>query len=384
MATFALFQHAATGPSLRGWVEGLESRGHRALVVAALPRRPHEDWDGLEVVVLPDLAWSRALPRRLRAGRAKHVLTLPDPRRVRRMLRDHRVDVVAVKVYSLRNVVVATVAGLLGLRRLAWAEQRPPLGPEWRLLRAVGMLPRRWFRDVADRPGGAMRLASEQAGGVPVISYAPPAGPASAREARAPDGPLRVLVVASWKDVDAKRQWRVLEAAAAARLLDGQLTLTYVGVGRAEDPGHVRVAGLVRTLGVEHLVTLRRDVPMSDMPAVMDAHDVLVLPSVREQFGMVVPEAMSRGLAVVTTDAVGAVGLVVPDRTGIVVGADDPEALGAALRLLVTEPDLAARMGADGRDVAARWASPAFAGAAIEGLALSPRRAAAARPSRPR
>ncbi len=380
MATFALFQHAASGPSLRGWVEGLEARGHRALVVAALPRLPHEDWDGLDVVVLPDAAWTRRIPRALRGGRSKHVLTLPGPLRVARCLRARGVDVVVVKVYSLRNVVVSAVALALGLGRLAWAEQTPPLGRPWRLLRALGLLPRRWFSVVADRPGGASRPDTEQAGGVPVISYAPPAGPPPVRRSRRPEDPVRFLVVASWKNAAAKRQWRALEAAAAAGILDGRATFTFAGVGRAEDPAHVRVAGLVQELGAGDLVSLRRDVPMAEVPALMDAHDVLVLPSRREQFGMVVPEAMTRGMAVVVTDAVGAVGLVVPDRTGVVVGAEDLEGLAVALRRFADDPTLAARMGEAGRDAVARWASPAATGAALERLALGP---VDARPRRP-
>jgi len=371
MATFALFQHAATGPSLRGWVEGLEARGHRVVIVAALPRRPHEDWDGLEVVVLPDPAWSRALARRIRGRRAKHVLTVPGPLAVRRLLRRHRVDVVVVKVYSLRNTVVSLVAASLGLRRLAWAEQVPPLGVEWRLLQRLGVLPRRWFSVVADRPGGVARPDAEQAGRVPVVGYAAPSGP-PAGPRPSDDGPVRFLVVASWKNATAKRQWRVLEAAAAAAagLLDGRATFTFVGTGRAEDEGHVRLAGLVDELDAGAVVRLLRDVPMTGMPALMDAHDALVLPSRREQFGMVVPEAMARGLAVVVTDTVGAVGLVDPGRTGLVVPAEDLAALGAALHRLVDEPGLAARMGAAGREHVARWGSPAAAGAALERLAL--------------
>jgi len=370
MATFALFQHLASGPSLRGWVEGLEARGHRAVVVAAMPRQPHEDWEGLDVVVLPDLAWSRALPARLRGGRAKHVLTVPDPLRLRRWLRDARVDVVVIKVYSLRNVVVALVAATLGLRRLAWAEQVPPLGREWRVLQRLGVLPRRWFSVLADGPGGADRPDAAQVDGVPVVSYAVPRGPAPAGRGPRPEVPVRFLTVAAWKNAAAKRQWRTLEAAQAAGLLDGRARFTFVGVGRPEDEGHRRVAELVDRLEVGHLVELHRDVPASRIPAVMDAHDVLVLPSVAEQFGMVVPEAMSRGLAVVVTDAVGAVGLVLPERTGLVVPTEDLEALAAALRRFVDEPGLAARFGSEGAATVARLASPEATGAAIERLAL--------------
>ena len=121
---------------------------------------------------------------------------------------------------------------------------------------------------------------------------------------------------------------------------------------------------------MQHLVELRCDVPHEEMTAVMDAHDVLVLPSVREQFGMVVPEAMTRGLAVVTTAAVGAVGLVDPGRTGLVVDPEDIPGLGAAMRRFVDEPGLAARMGAEGCTFVERWASPAHAGPTLERLAL--------------
>lgn len=368
MATFAFLQHTFSAPSVRGWVEGLEARGHRALIIVATERLPHEDWSGLTVEVLPDLGWSRTLPRRLLPSRAKHVLTVPGPLRLRRLLRSHRVDVVVVKVYSLRNVVASLVALTLGARRLSWAEQVPPLGLEWRLLRALGVLPRRRFSTLAARPGGVALPDEAQARGVPVLSYTPPRP--SHPVDRRPDPRVRFLTVAAWKNAVAKRQWRSLEAAADAGLLDGRAIFTFVGVGSPQDEGYIRTVEQVERLGVGHLVELRCDVPASEIPRVMDAHDVLVLPSVREQFGMVVPEAMTRGMAVITTDAVGAIGLVDPGRTGLVVGADDVPGLGAAMRRFVDEPGLAERMGADGRAFVARWASPEYAGPTLERLAL--------------
>lgn len=370
MATFAFLQHTFSAPSVRGWVEGLEAGGHRGIVVIATERLSHEDWSGLTVEVLPDLAWTRRAARRIAPSRSKHVLAFPDPVALRRLLRRHGVDVVVVKVYSLRNVVASLVALTMRVRRLSWSEQVPPLSLEWRLLRAIGALPRRRFAALAARPGGVALPDAEQALGVPVLSYTPPRAARSVERRPDPEGRVRFLTVAAWKNAVAKRQWRTLEAAAAAGLLDGRATFTFVGIGGPGDEGYVRTAALVEELGVGHLVELRCDVPHEEMTAVMDAHDVLVLPSVREQFGMVVPEAMTRGLAVVTTAAVGAVGLVDPGRTGLVVDPEDIPGLGAAMRRFVDEPGLAARMGAEGCTFVERWASPAHAGPTLERLAL--------------
>jgi glycosyltransferase involved in cell wall biosynthesis len=75
--------------------------------------------------------------------------------------------------------------------------------------------------------------------------------------------------------------------------------------------------------------------------------DLLVLPSRAETYGMVVTEALARGLPVVATDVGG-----VPDalgfgadsvRPGMLVTAEDPAALGATLRSWLTNADLRAR-----------------------------------------
>lgn len=363
-------QHTFSAPSVRGWVEGLEARGHRGVIILSTGRLGHEDWSGLTVEVLPDLEWTRRFARRFLPGRSKHVVAFPNPLALRRLLRRHAADVVVVKIYALRNVVASLVALTIGARRLSWSEQVPPLAPEWRLLRAIGALPRRRFAALAAAPGGVELPDHQQAEGVPVLSYTVPRSSRPVVRRPEPQGRVRFLTIAAWKNAVAKRQWRTLEAAAAAGLLDGRATLTFVGVGAPSDEGYVRVDRLRRELGAESLVEMRCDVPSGDIPALMDEHDVLVLPSVQEQFGMVVPEAMTRAMAVVATDAVGALGLIVPDRTGMVVGADDLVGLAAAMRRFVDEPDLAARMGTEGAAFAERWASPAFAGPTLERLAL--------------
>ncbi|HME05303.1 MAG TPA: glycosyltransferase family 4 protein [Solirubrobacteraceae bacterium] len=83
--------------------------------------------------------------------------------------------------------------------------------------------------------------------------------------------------------------------------------------------------------------------------------DVLVLPSIPtrtflEPWGLVVNEAMNRGLAVITTDAVGAAagGLVRDGHNGLVVPAGDSRALAEAIRRLAGDSALRQRLGAAG------------------------------------
>ena len=85
--------------------------------------------------------------------------------------------------------------------------------------------------------------------------------------------------------------------------------------------------------------------PQDALPGALNAADLLVLPSVREQFGQVLVEAMACGLPVVAVDAHGPATIVEPGRTGWLVPADDLEALAAALVAAVNDPAGRARMG---------------------------------------
>jgi glycosyltransferase involved in cell wall biosynthesis len=72
------------------------------------------------------------------------------------------------------------------------------------------------------------------------------------------------------------------------------------------------------------------------------AADLLVLPSRAETYGMVVTEALARGIPVVAGD-VGGVSEALGDG-GLLVPPGDPAALGAALRRWLTEPALRERL----------------------------------------
>jgi glycosyltransferase involved in cell wall biosynthesis len=144
-------------------------------------------------------------------------------------------------------------------------------------------------------------------------------------------------------------------------------------------PGFARRAPLVLVGGFpgewegEHpLETIRRvgvkDVFLAgwhehdELPAFLAASDVIVLPSVREQFGQVLVEGMACGLPAIAVDAYGPADIVTHGETGWLVEPDDPTTLANALVHAVNCPaerrSRGTRAAADARE---RFAWPALA-----------------------
>ncbi|MBF6621051.1 MAG: glycosyltransferase family 4 protein [Patulibacter sp.] len=152
----------------------------------------------------------------------------------------------------------------------------------------------------------------------PVVWRDPPTAP------RPPDGPFRVAFVG--RDAPGKGLDRLLDAWDRSGLAGDGTELLLVG----PDPdAHAGRAG-IRAVG---------PLPAADVRDWLDRSDLLCVPSHRtasflEPWGLVCNEAMHRGVPVLATDAVGAAagGLVRSGRNGVVVPADDPAALSAALR----------------------------------------------------
>ena len=100
---------------------------------------------------------------------------------------------------------------------------------------------------------------------------------------------------------------------------------------------------------------------------VLAASDVVVLPSVREQFGQVIVEGMACGLPAIAVDAHGPAEIVRHGETGWLVEPDDPVALANALVEAVNRPRERLRRGANAAaDARARFAWPALAARVAE------------------
>ena len=99
-----------------------------------------------------------------------------------------------------------------------------------------------------------------------------------------------------------------------------------------------------------------------DLPRGLNAADVVVLPSVREQFGQVLVEGMACGLPVIAKDAYGPAEIVDHGETGWLVPPDDEDALAEALVDAVNDAGKRARKGeAAYVEARQRYAWPALA-----------------------
>jgi glycosyltransferase involved in cell wall biosynthesis len=99
-----------------------------------------------------------------------------------------------------------------------------------------------------------------------------------------------------------------------------------------------------------------------ELPAFLNAADLQVLASVREQFGLVLVEGMACGLPAIAVDRFGPADIVDPGETGWLVEPDDRAALAAAIVLAVDDGEERARRGiAARRRARSTWSWPALA-----------------------
>jgi len=121
-------------------------------------------------------------------------------------------------------------------------------------------------------------------------------------------------------------------------------TLVLVGDGSERE----RLVALSAELGVSDRVDF---VGWSDEPRrYLPGFDAFVLPSRQEGFPLAVVEAMLAGVPVVAADVGSVSEAVVEAETGFLIPRDDPAALTDRLRRLISDPELAQKMGRTGRE----------------------------------
>jgi glycosyltransferase involved in cell wall biosynthesis len=122
-----------------------------------------------------------------------------------------------------------------------------------------------------------------------------------------------------------------------------------------EGPERRSLETQVRSLGLDDrfLFLGRR----SDVPALLAASDVFVLPSLYEGSSLAVLEAMAAGKPVISSAIRGTDELVVPGESGLLVEPGDADALALSLRRVLAEPAFGAQLGARAHERARQFFS---------------------------
>ena len=281
------------------------------------------------------------------------------PARIARQLREFRPDAALVQgVHELWAFLIARAVTRSRTKAILdvqgdWHEATRLYGsPLRRLLSPVNDA----LAPPAVRRADAVRTVSKQTTGlVTALGVQPAAVFPSYVDAEAflarPPAPLPqrpravfVGVLERYKAFDTLvRAWRL----AAQRVPDAVLHI--VGDGTLRDDAAALVADLPGR------VEWSRRLTPDEVAAAMDAGWLVCLPSRSEGLPRVAIEGASRGRAVVGGDRAGTPDVVQHEQNGLLVDPDDADALAAALVRILSDRELAERLGAAARRTGEEW-----------------------------
>ena len=161
--------------------------------------------------------------------------------------------------------------------------------------------------------------------------------------------------------VEHKNLPRLLQAFAQVVKQRPRTRLLLAGSG----PLHDALAAQIGQLGLQDHALLLGE--QSEVPALMEAADLVVLPSLREGLSNVVLEAMALGRAVLSTPVGGIPQAIDNGRHGVLVEPTDTDALARALLTLIDDPALRERLGrAAQHKVLEQYSPPAMVSAMLK------------------
>jgi glycosyltransferase involved in cell wall biosynthesis len=259
-------------------------------------------------------------------------------RRIRRIVRTHDIEIVHVD--GATNFVPA-LAAALNRTPIVWHYNDHLVGPlEWlllpllrRLAAAVIVQGESLRRSRTDDDARLCRKTVVLPSAVDISKFRPEAyGPPERQRMRQELGvPAECVLVGSVGNINRFKGYAYfVEAAAAIKKQLPAARFLIVGRQLDTDPGYwERLQELTARLGLteDFFYPGFRD----DIPAVLSALDVFVLPSVRESCPMAILEAMAMKVPVVATDVGAVAEQVVDGRTGFLVQPANATALAEAV-----------------------------------------------------
>jgi len=325
------------------------------------PLRQDIERSGIQVEVLPDRRYSVvALP-----------LFIVDMMRIWRALaklvQKHRVDVVQTHLLRSLDFLVLLLRYTTPLRAVLWtfhnvnfeltASRLPKyswlLGPKKFSYLFLYRLTSRWvsgFIAVSDDVKKAMVQIIGPIGdkvtvicnGVDTQKYRQTVDKAFVRNQLGLEADTRLIaLVATLKEQKGHRY--LIRALASIVPQHPDLHVLFIGDGELKEElqdqvNRLNLGGHIHFLGNRH-----------DVPELLAASDLFVLPSLWEGLSMALLEAMATGLPVVASKLSGTVQVITPNESGILVPPGDTRQLVQAIEQLLNDPTLAQAMGTAAR-----------------------------------
>lgn len=125
----------------------------------------------------------------------------------------------------------------------------------------------------------------------------------------------------------------------------GKIHLILAGSGEL-----AQAQALAQDLGIEAYISFPGWINPQEREQLLAQADIFLLPSYNEGLSMALLEAMSWGLAVITTPVGGNGEVVIPQQTGLLVNPGDIQALADQLELLVKDRSLRLKLGKNARE----------------------------------
>jgi glycosyltransferase involved in cell wall biosynthesis len=249
------------------------------------------------------------------------------------------------------------------------AEFVPPAAPAgWRAM--LGRVRRRIGRLSGPAPRGLEAIFGShfmrdyyEAGGIRFVRHRVVHN--GVRLAEPADGPDRHLLVQpgtlrllfAGRLVDLKGAHIAVEALS---LLDAEALgierIVLTVVGDAQDEAYTRqLSTVVAMSGREADIEMRPVVPEAELPALFDAHDIYLFPSLYEPFSLTLIHALACGIPTVASRVGGNPEIVADGESGLLFGRGDAADLARAVVRLARDPALRARLSAQGRVAGRRF-----------------------------
>ena len=282
---------------------------------------------------------------------------IPKQKDIKKVLNLFQPDMIIMRERTVCNAVAYHVCKKMGYKNVILYVQTPIYGLSKKSSRLHSWLkncffPRKVFSPVwykGQERGKTNYLGGEFKQYVPLVCDRP----AFKERVYCADGMIHILDAGKFRDY--KNHFGFVES--VHRVHDkSRLKITIAGQVTTEPEKLYfhRLQEQIKKYELENVIELKQNVPFKEMNQLYAKNDVLVLPSKGESAGMVILEAMSQGLCVLSSIHCGLASVLDEYKCGFTFDIEDSNALAIQLDKITANPDIIKKMGEKSVDVICR------------------------------